>query len=282
MEMNTPTQPVKPTEIHVQPQIIQPPVYNQKGLLPIILGAIVLLVIVGGGAYYLGTQQNKPTNQVIQQPPAITTSTPTPTVTQPSPTEITPVNPLVNLTWKTQSIDIQEDTERTGKITINMELKLPSDWTFQTTPLTSSPDNLIKNCSTYTIASKDQVMKMTLQPICQGWGSKNSSWPLDAVLAFQRACSGNDWPHTCYRVRYSTSVNNYNYVDAMTEPNRPLDKSKDQVEDALVIGYTPPNDNKGDFFFIPGHLTAVYSGTANQKDDYLTVADQIAASITLR
>lgn len=280
--MNNPTQPVNPTQIPVQPQSPQElPANNQKGFLPIILGVIVLLVIVAGGAYYLGTQQNKPTSQAIQQTTP-NTNTPTTAFTQPSPTEIPAVNPLANLTWKTQSIDIQEDTERTGKITINMELKLPSDWVFQTTPLASNPDNLIKNCSTYTINSKDQTMKMTLQPICQGWGSKNSNWPTDAVLAFQRACSGNDGPHTCYRVRYSTSVNNYNYVDAMTDPNRPLDKSKDQIEDALVIGYTPPNDNKGDFFFIPGHLTAVYSGNANQKDNYLTVADQIAASITLR
>lgn len=282
MEVNNPTQPVNPTQIPAQSQPTQElPVNNQRGFLPIILGVIVLLLIVGGGAYYLGTQQNKPMNQAIQQPNT-NTDTPTTAVAQPSPKEISAVNPLANLTWKTQSIDIQEDTERTGKITVSMELKLPSDWTFQTTPLTSNPDNLIKNCSTYTIASKDQVMKLTLQPICQGWGSKNSSWPMDAVLAFQRTCSGNDGPHTCYRVRYSTSANNYNYVDAMTEPNRPLDKSKDQVEDALVIGYTPPNDNKGDFFFIPGHLIAVYSGTATQKDNYLNVADQIAASIKLR
>lgn len=50
----------------------------------------------------------------------------------------------------------------------------------------------------------------------------------------------------------------------------------------MIIGYTPPNDNKDDFFFIPGHLTATYSGTATQKSSYMSIADQIAASVTLR
>lgn len=276
--MNSPVLPGNPSEIPIQAQPVQPPVNSRKVLLPIILGIIILLLVVGGGAYYLGTQQNKLTSQVVQQPtPIVTTSTTE--IPQPSPTE---VNLIADLTWKTQKISIEEETERTGKITINMELKLPSDWAFQTTPATSNPDDLIKNCSTYTITSKDQVMKLTLQPVCQGWGSKNFSWPTDAVIAFQRNCSGNDGPHTCYRVRYSTSANNYNYVDARTEPNRLLDKARDQVQDAMIIGYTPPNDNTGDFFFVPGHLTTTYSGTVTQKDNYLSVADQIAASITLR
>jgi len=161
--MNTLTQPVNPPEIPVQPQPIQsPPINNQKSFLLILLGGIVLLLVVGGGAYYLGTQQNKSTNQAIQQPTPITTTIPTTAVTQSSPTEISAVNPLANLTWKTQNIDIQEDTERTGKITINMELKLPSDWIFQITPVAANPNNLIKNCSTYSVTSKDQAIKLLL------------------------------------------------------------------------------------------------------------------------
>lgn len=280
--MNTPTLPVNPSEIPVQAQPIQqPPVNNQKGFLPIIIGVIILLLVVGGGAYYLGTQQNKPTTQITQQPTP-TVATPTTEGSQPSPTEVSAVNPLANLTWKTQKINIEEETAIRGKQTINMELKLPSDWTFQASSVTSKPDDLIKNCSTYAITSKDQAIRLTLQPICQGWAGKSSSWPTDAVIAFQRNCAGNDGAHTCYRVRYSTTSNNYNYVDAMTEPNRPLDKSKDQVQDALIVGYAPPNDNKDDFFFIPAHLTTTYSGAANQKDNYLSIADQIAASVTLR
>ena len=261
----------------------QPPqssIINQKGFFPIIIGVIILLVVVAGGAYYLGTQQNKPTGQTTKQKTQII-QTPTTQVLQPSPTTSTQ-NPITDLTWKTQKIAIEEETIIRGKQTINMELKLPSDWTFQASPVASNPDNMIKNCSTYTITSKDQAIILTLQPICQGWAGKSSSWPTDAVIAFQRNCAGNDGQHTCYRVRYSTRSNNYNYVDVMTEPNRPLDKSKDQVQDAMIIGYTPPNDSKDDFFFIPGHLTTTYSGTANQKDNYLSVADQIAASVTLR
>ncbi|OGK13744.1 hypothetical protein A2861_03600 [Candidatus Roizmanbacteria bacterium RIFCSPHIGHO2_01_FULL_38_15] len=280
MDMNISTQQVNPSEIPVQPQPIQSHVNNQKRFFPIVLGVIILLLVVGGGAYYLGTQQNKPMSQITQQPTPIVT-TPTTEISQPSQTEASVANPVANLTWKTQKISIEEETAIRGKQTINMELKLPSDWTFQTTPVASNPDNMIKNCSTYTIVSKDQAIRLTLQPICQGWAGKSSSWPTDAVIAFQRSCAGNDGAHTCYRVRYSTTSNNYNYVDAMTEPNRPLDKSKDQVQDTMIIGYTPPNDSKDDFFFIPGHLTTTYSGTANQKDNYLSVADQIAASVTL-
>lgn len=278
MDMNSPVQPGNPSEIPVQAQPIQPPVNNQKVLLPIALGIIILLLVVGGGAYYLGTQQSRLADQDAKQPTQVITTSTT-QIPQPSPTG---VNLIADLTWKTQKISIEEENARMGKVTINMELKLPSDWVFQTTPVTSNADDLIRSCSTYTITSKDRAIKLTLQPICQGWGSKSFSWPTDAVIAFQRNCSGNDGPHTCYRVRYSTSANNYSYVDVMTEPNRPLDKSKDQVMDALLIGYTPPNDDTNDFFFIPGHLTTTYSGTVSQKDNYLSVADQIAASITLR
>ena len=278
MEMNNPVQPVNLSGISIQPQPIQPtPINNQKSFLPIILGIVVLLLIVGGGAYYLGSQKNKPTEQATS-----TTTTPKIEITQPSPTEVSAINPHANVTWKTQKIRINEETARMGKQTINMEVKLPADWTFQTLQVAANPDDLIKNCSTYIITSKDLVIKLTLQPICQGWSGKNSNWPTNAVITFQKSCAGNDGAHTCYRLRYSTTSNNYNYVDAMTQPNHPLDKSKDQVQDVVIIGYAPPNDSKDDFFFIAGHLTTTYSGASNQKASYLSIADQIAASVTLR
>lgn len=65
-----------------QPQPVgQPPqshFKNKKGFYPIILGVIFLVLIIGGGAYYLGTKNNKPTeqtsnNRTISSPTSVPT-----------------------------------------------------------------------------------------------------------------------------------------------------------------------------------------------------------------
>lgn len=162
-----------------------------------------------------------------------------------------------------------------------MTVKIPSNWTLQTTQIASNSDYLIKNCSIYTVTSKDQLIKLVLQPICKGWAAKHSNWPPDGIIVLQQKRNGNDGPHNYYRIRYTNSVNNYNYVDSQTNINSSLDKNKDQVMDAITIGYTPPDESIGDYSFIPAYLTAAYSGSDSQKDKYLTIVDQIAASITL-
>jgi hypothetical protein len=278
MGTTIPSKPINPPV----PEQIQTNAAKPSNTKPILLfGSIIALILgVGTGMYYLGIQQ-KQNNQISQQPAPFATSV-TPIIFEPLETEKQSSTVSATITWKTQKILIQEDSERTGKITINMELKLPSDWTFTTTPITGKPDDMIKNCSTYTIKSPDQKGILTLQPICSGWAAKNSPWPASGVIALQRNCNSNDGPHTCYRVRYLTPSNIYTYVDAMTQANRPLNRNTDQVSDALTIGYAPPNDSADDFFFIPAHLSLEYSGTNTEKSAYFTITDQIASSITLQ
>lgn len=242
----------------------------------LIVGAFLLFLLIGGGGYYLGVQKNNIPKQPFQQETSVVS--PTIEAMQSSP----PTTQPADITWKTQNITIEEETMIGGKQTITMELKMPSDWNFQAIQITPSPNDLIKNCAKYITTSKDNLFIMTLQPICSAYQGKGSSWPNDAVIVLQKQCSGNDGPHTCYRVRFASNTTTYSYADASTDPNRPLDTTKDQIGDAIIIKYAPPNESKDDFFFIPANLTTTYTGDAKQKENYLSIADKIAASITLR
>lgn len=109
MELNTSTQSVNPSEIPAQPQPIQPPpVNNQKGFLPIILGIFVLLLVVGGGAYYLGTQNSRTAPQAQNTNTQPTTNPQNNTATDPTDAPITTQSPQSDETagWKTYSSSI--------------------------------------------------------------------------------------------------------------------------------------------------------------------------------
>lgn len=131
---------------------------------------------------------------------------------------------------------------------------------------------LIKNCSLYTISDSNQYLTLILEPICTGWTAKYSDWPSDSVVVLEETRNSHSGPRVNYRVRFSKLADEHFYVDG----------SKTQLMDAIAIGYTPPNESTLDFIFIPANLKAVYSGPKEQRDYYLGIADQIAASITLR
>lgn len=202
---------------------------------------------------------------------------------EPTSTTVVTTNPSNNVVWKTQMIPIQEQSELLGNKTINLEIKVPSDWTIQTSSVAVDPaTSTIKNCSISTITSKNQSLKITLAPICTGWSAQYSVWPSTGVIVLQQKRGGNNGLHNFYRVRVTNSINSYNYVDADTEPNRPLDNKTDQIMDALTIGYSPPNEGKDDFFFIAAHLTANFSNQKGITDNSLPIVDQIATSLVLR
>lgn len=280
MELDTTNQQATtPAQDNTPEPIVNSPIPNQKGFVPIVIGVVILLIVVAGGAYYLGTKQFKqnpvPLNSQTNASPSITV--PVNTITSASPM----TTPAKDITWKTQTITIQEESAMLGKQTFNIELKIPNDWNMQTYPRQADSSNMIKNCSDYVITSPIVGLSMTLSPICSGWAAKYSSWPNDSVIALQQKRGGNDGMHNYYRVRYSTSGNNFAYADAMTDLDKPLDRSKDLM-DAILIGYAPPNESKNDFFFIAAHLTTTYHPAAGDQEKYLSIADQITASITLR
>jgi hypothetical protein len=61
-----------------------------------------------------------------------------------------------------------------------------------------------------------------------------------------------------------------------------LDSANDLVEDAIIITYTPPNESKDDFYFIPASFTTTSLKSISDKENYLKIIDQIAASIALK
>ncbi len=86
MESDISKQQVTPNQISPQEQIPNPPISNQKGFIPLILGAVILLIIVASGAYYLGTKNTStnPKTDTTEVPTAVATTTPqTPSATQP-------------------------------------------------------------------------------------------------------------------------------------------------------------------------------------------------------
>jgi len=254
------------------------PAKNYWKIATIIL-SILVMALVTGGVYLLSNNQQKSITNLST--PSLTEKS---TIEEATPTIKPTVIPAVgNITnWKTQTILIQEESASLGKQTFIIELKIPSDWNMQTYPRQADSNSMIKNCSDYVITSPIVGLSMTLSPICSGWVAKYSSWPTNAVIVLQRKQNGNDGPHNYYRVRYTTTPNNYNYVDGMTDPNRSLDQNKDQVMDAILIGYAPPNESKNDFFFIASHLTATYHPVAGEEEKFLSIADQIASSLSLR
>jgi len=266
------TQQIGQNPVSQPMQLMEKPKVNYWMIITFVL--LIILVVGGMYTFNLAAKFSNSKNANKISPTTNTEPTPITTVT---------ASPTNNVVWKTQIIPIQHESAFLGSKTVNLEMKIPTDWTIQTSQITTDLANsTIKNCSISTIISKDQSMKATFAPICTGWSAQYSVWPGDTVIALQQKRGGNDGLHNFYRVRVTSSVNNYNYVDAMTEPDRPLDKNKDQVMDALLIGYAPPNESKDDFFFIAAHLTANYSGQTSARDNFLSVVDQIAASITLK
>lgn len=88
MDTENTSQQTNQAQIAPENQPIQNILNNQKGNVPIILGAIVVLLIVGAGAYYLGTQKNNASTNIGQNVTPSTTPT-NQTSTTASPTQAT-------------------------------------------------------------------------------------------------------------------------------------------------------------------------------------------------
>jgi len=240
--------------------------------------SVVLILLVGVGVYILGSRREEEISNlststpakksgVIESPPVVESTA--------SSSEKTVID------WKSQTLEIIHESAFAGKQTLSMEIRIPEGWTLQTYSRKTDPNSLIKNCSDYVITSPTGDLSLQLSPICSGWAARYSSVPSDAVIVSQQRQIGDDGLHNYYRVRYETSPNNYSYVDAMVDPDRSLDKDRDKIMDAVLIGY-PSSNETINTFFIAAYLTATYHPAAGEKEKFLSIADQIAASLTLR
>lgn len=267
METENINQPTNnPIVSPVQPQVQPVPnsLMNQKGFLPLMFGILILLVVIGGGAYYLGTQKSGLTNQVIDNRNNAQV--------QPSPTQLPQTQPTtyvspspVNITWKTESVQIKKETAVSGNENINLSIQLPSTWTLKTVSKPTNPDNLIKNCAEYVIASDDSTTTFTISPVCTGWSAEYLDWPQSAVVIKEEKNVGNDG-HTAYTVRYlDTATSQIKYVDGEKG-------TSNKIMDAILITYNTSTGN-----FLPTRIVLKYSGTKSESLFELT--DKIVTSI---
>lgn len=250
------------TPVQPEPQPVSTSIMNQKGFLPLIFGVIILLVVVAGGAYYLGTQQNNTipqpanTNNTNQtQPPSTQTSV----YTSPSP---------ANVTWKTESVQIQKETAVSGSENISLAFQYPSNWTLRTNAKASNPNNLIKNCADYVLTSNDGMATLTVSPMCAGWAADYNDWPQDAVTINEEQKVGVSG-YTSYTVRYfDSAANKYRYVDGEKG-------TSNKIMDATIVTYNKSTGN-----FLPLNITLAYTGS--DKDSLLTITDKIVTSLSAK
>lgn len=256
MEPNQPSQqqtqlPPVPPQSTVPPTPIIAP-HPKPSKLPVILLSIISLLSLSGFSYsYLQTQSLK--QQLAMQP------SPTPTITS-SP------NPSPSTTWTTKTYSLKSGFEG-GEIVANLEFKLPTNWSVETTPRTEQ--GILKECKDYVIKAPNNTTTLTLSPICTSWGAHLAPWPSNTKIVMQRQQGTNSGTITKYRVRYSNNQNQYTYIDA---------DSSNQIMDAMMITFTPPNENKYDYYFVPFSLTT----TPIESETILETIDQIAASISLK
>jgi hypothetical protein len=117
MDLDTTNQQTTPLPQNVPPEtIVNSPISNQRGFVPVILGVVILLTVVAGGAYYLGTKSTRlsesQSTQITQNP---TTAPVVNNTNDSTPTMAPTVNEFSN--WKTY-------TNTAFKYT----LKYPVDW----------------------------------------------------------------------------------------------------------------------------------------------------------
>lgn len=260
--LNQPTNnPVAPPA-QPQPQLVPTSITNNKGFLPLVFGVIVLLVAVAGGAYYLGTQKNNSPSQAV--------NTNTINQNQPSPTQTTVYSSPspANVTWKTESVQIQKETAVSGSENISLTFQLPSDWKLKTVAKTPNSNNMIKNCADYVLTNSDGMATLTVSPMCAGWGAEYSDWPQDAVTIKEEQNVGNDG-HTSYTVRYfDTAANKYRYIDGEKG-------TSNKIMDATIVTYNKSTGN-----FLPLNVTLTYTGS--DKDSLLAITDKIVSSLSAK
>lgn len=258
--LSQPTNNPAETAVQPQPQPVTTSIVNQKGFLPLVFGVIVLLVVVAGGAYYLGTQNN---NSI---PQAVNTNTENQNQPLPTQTTIKSSPSPANVTWKTESVQIQKETAVSGSENISLAFQLPSDWTLKTVAKVSNSNNMIKNCADYVLTSSDGMATLTVSPMCAGWAAEYSDWPRDAVTIKEEQNVGVDG-HTSYTVRYLDSVTNkYRYVDGEKG-------TSNKVMDTTIVTYNKSTGN-----FLPLNVTLSYTGS--DKDSLLTITDKIVTTLS--
>lgn len=283
IETNNPNQsePTQNPSFNETPQESAPPSTNTKiGKMLLIVGITVVLVIGIGMSYYFMGIQDKQSAEITSVNETSENTSMADTNTN---SEINSA-PLHNITWSDKTFQIQKETAYAGKETFNLNIKIPSDWTIQTNPRPEDPDNLIKNCADYVITNPTNDVSMILSPICSGWEATYSSIPINSTVVMQEKRVSDTVINNHYRIRYETSVNNFEYLDfdiesydGLKDIGGGVDINNAEALDIVMIRF-PKEDSTKDQF-LPAHLTVKIN--SENGDKYLPLTDQMASWLRL-
>ena len=192
--------------------------------------------------------------------------------------------PQTTIDWKKETFEItRKKTEIPADLTLKIEMDIPEEWSIKIVQNGNGKENnnTYEECNKYILSSPNEKSQMILEPYCSGWAAEYSKWPSDSVIVKKQKRASNSGLGLYYRIRYTNLDNTYTYIDAATDQNDILDINKNLVMNAILIGHEPPNENIGDFEFIPAKLTAVYQGYDEAKEKQLDIMDHITVSIKL-
>jgi hypothetical protein len=238
---------------------------------------VLLLAVVGAGAYYLGvSQSNTPPSMPL--PPNGETGCTLEALMCPDGSSVGRSGPNCEFAecpsteessteteWLEKTVEVQKETDVSGKETLLLSFSSPSDWNYKTAIKRPNSDYKQNDCLDYQLINENSGITVTIRPICSGWSATYSDWPNDAVTIRERNNVGQD-SHTAYTVRYFDSLfDEYDYVDGEKGETN-------QIMDAMLIPYG--NGSK----FLPVYVK-VSSGS--NKNISWEIPDKIIKSIKI-
>ncbi len=227
---------------------------NQKGNTVLFVIIIVLLLtIVSTGAFYLDSKNN---STKINSSSNISAHDALGIPSKLSPTP----DPTSN--WQTQSFQIIKDVGLPNHETINISLKMPSDWIIQTIRRSVLKNSDILNCSDYVLTSSDKITTLTLSPICEYWKGETRPWVTNGVVIKEVQNPGQEGQTQSIVRSPGLHLNTYIYTLAS--------KSRNEDDGALILYY----DELG-----PGTIPFNVSLNATNIEPDIASADQIVTSL---
>lgn len=182
------------------------------------------------------------------------------------------------LDWKTETVEITINDERYNikDQILNMSIQIPISWELKTnSQLFSGSQFLVKDCVEYEISSPDQIAVLKIQLRCTGWSLNYSDWPKDAVIV-------TELEKLSYIIRtLDIEKNVFNYINGQSV--EPASKFT-YIEEFPASVYKPLIFKKPatERLIVPiDELSFQYSGPNSEKEQYLSIADQIVASIEI-
>lgn len=240
----------------LQPQPDHDNHLNNKNQKPIFILSIILgALIIGAVSYYLGTTKTTSDSNSQNNTKLSNQLTPSPASNPPTSDDVK---------WKTQTVQIEKNTDMRGKELISISFQIPEDWLVTQKNNSSIPNAMIEDCPSYVISKNNSQEDITITPICTSWASKNYDWPTDAVVIEEKESISKqvtDYGSTVYTVRYFDSQAKRHLY---TEGQR---GETDRIIDAIMFTY-----EKESGAFLPITISAY--------TDDLTTTDKIVKSLS--